>query len=133
MLCPNCNSPLVPARLRRLPSTSSTGLSRCQCLACGCTLEDTRGPDPFIRKLFLVLSVIMALSILLTLTVGSSLITDITLTMMVAALIIALPLCAIRWLYRNLFEIRAEQRYRLLETADIHQPKSADDPAKAAF
>lgn len=80
------------------------------------------------RKLFMVLSTIMALSILLTLTAGSMLITDIMLTMMVAALIIVLPLGAIRWLYRNLFEIRGQQRYRLLHTADTHQPEPSDSP-----
>ncbi|MDZ4097409.1 MAG: hypothetical protein U1E13_01780 [Methylophilaceae bacterium] len=63
-----------------------------------------------------------------TLAFGSTPIADIMLAIMVAALLIAMPLCAFRWCYLKLSQGKASARYRMVHTgASAKPPKKIEE------
>lgn len=117
--CPNCNTLLTneqPSVAAGLPHSALEYQPRIQGPNCKCLLEDHKLADPFTRKLFLTISMIIILNVMTTLAFGSTPIADIMLAIMVATLLIAMPLCAFRWCYLKLAQGKASAGYRMVQT-----------------
>lgn len=113
--CPNCNSLIPdgqPSVDAGFPFSTRDNIRCIQCPVCQSLLQDNKTADPFTRRLFLTISVVIVLNVMATLAFGSSPIANVMLAIMVASLLIALPLCVFRWAYLKLFQAKLETRYR---------------------